>query len=402
MRNLIAVRRGRRRPRVLTIFGSRPEATKMAPVLAALGADRALESRVCVTAQHREMLDQVLAFYGIVPDHDLNLMRPRQSLTYLTAAAVTALGPVLEAEEPDLVLVHGDTLTTFVGSYSAFLHQVPVGHVEAGLRSHRLYSPFPEEGTRRLTDAIAALHFAPTPSARENLLREGLDATGVFVTGNTAVDAFLALVRPDHAFTDPAVAHAFAQRRPVVAVEVHRRENWGERMRQVLRGLRDALESRPGALAVFSVHRNPVVEEVVAEVLGDAAQVVRVGPQPYVEWANVMARAAVVLTDSGGIQEEAPSAGVRVLLARTETERPEGVEAGTVVVVGVDREAVAEGLRRELDSGRTGARARRNPYGDGHAAERIAAIVRYAFGLDEAPPAPFSPEAPRAGGVARG
>lgn len=398
----IAVQGGRLRPRVLTIFGSRPEATKMAPVLAALAADPDLESRVCVTAQHREMLDQVLEFYGIVPDHDLDLMRPRQSLTYLTAAAVTALAPVLAAEAPDLVLVHGDTLTTFAGAYSAFLHQVPVGHVEAGLRSHRLYSPFPEEGTRRLTDALATVHFAPTPWARDNLLREGLAPEGVFVTGNTAVDAFLALVRSDHVFGDGAVAAAFAQGRPVVAVEVHRRENWGERMRQILRGLRDALESRPEALALFSVHPNPVVEEAVRDVLADSAQVVRVGPQPYVEWANVMARAAVVLTDSGGIQEEAPSAGVRVLLARTETERPEGVEAGTVAVVGVDRGDVAEGVRRELDAGRGGGAARPNPYGDGRAAERIAAVLRFRFGLDPRPPAPFVPTPARMPGWAGG
>lgn len=375
----------------------------MAPVLAALAADAAFESRVCVTAQHREMLDQVLAFYHIVPDHDLDLMRPRQSLTYLTAAAVTGLAAVLEAEEPDLVLVHGDTLTTFIGAYSAFLHQVPVGHVEAGLRSHRLYSPFPEEGTRRLTDVITALHFAPTPWARDNLLAEGIPPDGVFVTGNTAVDAFLALVRVDHVFGDPVVAAAFASGRPVVAVEVHRRENWGERMRQILRGLGDALAARPDALALFSVHPNPVVEEAVREVLGDCPQVLRVGPQPYVEWANVMARAAVVLSDSGGIQEEAPSVGVRVLLARTETERPEGVEAGTVVLVGVERAAVAAALVAELDAGRGGGgRGRANPYGDGRAAERIRASLRYAFGMAAAPPEPFGRGPIPARGGARG
>jgi UDP-N-acetylglucosamine 2-epimerase (non-hydrolysing) len=398
--SLISVRRGRRRPRILTIFGSRPEATKMAPVLMALAADPELESRVCVTAQHREMLDQVLAFYGIVPDHDLDLMRPRQSLTYLSAAAVTALAPVLEAEEPDLVLVHGDTLTTFVGTYSAFLHQVPVGHVEAGLRSHRLYSPFPEEGTRRLTDAIAALHFAPTPWARDNLLREGLAPDGLFVTGNTAVDAFLALVRQDHAFADQVVADVFSQGRPVVAVEVHRRENWGERMRQILRGLRDALEARPDALALFSVHPNPVVEEAVREVLAGYAQVACVGPQPYVEWANVMARAAVVLSDSGGIQEEAPSAGVRVLLARTETERPEGVDAGTVVLVGVKRADVASALMAELDAGRDATAGRANPYGDGRAAERIVGNVRYALGMSATPPEPWGGALARVGRTA--
>lgn len=377
-------------PKVLVIFGSRPEATKMAPVIEALHRTQDVVTRVCVTAQHREMLDQVLAFYGIVPDHDLDLMRPRQSLTYLASAALPALAEVLQAEEPDLVLVHGDTLTTFVGAFSAFLHQVPVGHVEAGLRSGNLYSPFPEEGTRRLADTITALHFAPTAWARDNLLREGQAADGIFVTGNTAVDAFLGVVRESHAFADRRVAAVFEAGRPVVAVEVHRRENWGARMRQVLWGLRDGLERCPHALALFSVHPNPVVEEAVAEVLGGHPQVVTVPPQPYMEWANVLSRATVVLSDSGGVQEEAPSVGVRVLLARTETERPEGVEAGTVELVGVERDAVADALVRELAVGRrVAAVAGRNPYGDGHAAERIAGIIRHAFGLASALPLPY-------------
>ena len=362
----------------------------MAPVIEALRRAQDMVTRVCVTAQHREMLDQVLAFYGIVPDHDLDLMRPRQSLTYVASAALPALAEVLEAEEPDLVLVHGDTLTTFVGAFSAFLHQVPVGHVEAGLRSGNLYSPFPEEGTRRLADTITTLHFAPTAWARDNLLREGLAPEGIFVTGNTAVDAFLGVVRESHPFADPRVAAVFQAGRPVVAVEVHRRENWGQRMRQVLWGLRDGLERRPDALALFSVHPNPVVEEAVAEVLGGHAQVVTVAPQPYMEWANVLSRATVVLSDSGGVQEEAPSVGVRVLLARTETERPEGVEAGTVELVGVERRAVADALVNELAAGRRVTTvAGRNPYGDGHAAERIAAIIRHAFGLVSALPAPY-------------
>lgn len=401
----LAVRAGRDRPKVLVVFGSRPEATKMAPVVERLKAQSDLTTRVCVTAQHREMLDQVLEHYGIVPDHDLDLMRPRQSLTYLASAALPRLAEVYEEERPDLVLVHGDTLTTFVGSFSAFLHRVPVGHVEAGLRTGNLYSPFPEEGSRRLTDALAALHFAPTPWARDNLLREGLSPAGVFVTGNTAVDAFLGVVRREHAFRDPAVAQAVASGRPVVAVEVHRRENWGERMRQVLAGLADALGRRPEALAVFSVHPNPVVEEAVADVLGGHPQVVTVAPQPYVEWANLLARAAVVLSDSGGVQEEAPSVGVRVLLARTETERPEGVAAGTVELVGVERDGVAAALERELARRRAGGDlARLNPYGDGRAAERIVAFLRYAFGLLPHPPAPYVPPDPASlgAGAARG
>jgi len=391
--SLLRLRPGRHRPKVLVVFGSRPEATKMAPVIGALQADGDLETRVCVTAQHRDMLDQVLRHYGIRPDHDLDLMRPRQTLTYLASAGLQALAGVLLAEEPDLVLVHGDTLSTFVGAFSAFLHQMPVGHVEAGLRTHDLYSPFPEEGSRHLTDAISALHFAPTPWARDNLLREGCPPAGVFVTGNTAVDAFLGVVRPGHAFADPGVARVFATGRPVVAVELHRRENWGERMRQVLHGLRDALEARPEAMALFSVHPNPVVEEAVAEVLGGHPQVVTVAPQPYAEWANVLAGATTVLSDSGGIQEEAPSVGVRVLLARTETERPEGVAAGTVQLVGVERAAVRDALQAEMNaapaSGQRAGVAGRNPYGDGRASERIAGVIRYAFGLDDAPPTAY-------------
>lgn len=387
----VSLRAKHGRPKILVVFGSRPEATKMAPVVHALKAAPDLTTRVCVTAQHREMLDQVLAFYDIAPDHDLDLMRPRQSLTYLASAALPALAEVLTEEAPDLVLVHGDTLTTFVGAFSAFLHQIPVGHVEAGLRTGNLYSPFPEEGTRRLTDSITALHFAPTPWSKQNLLREGLSPDGIFVTGNTAVDAFLGVVRAGHEFADKAVAEVFQTGRPVVAVEVHRRENWGERMRQVLWGLRDALDARPDVLALFSVHPNPVVEEAVAEVLGGHGQVVTVAPQAYAQWANVLSRAEVVLSDSGGVQEEAPSVGVRVLLARTETERPEGVRAGTVELVGVEREAVGQALVRELATKRQASTvARQNPYGDGHAAERIASIIRYAFGLVEEPMAAYA------------
>ncbi len=365
----------------------------MAPVHAALSRDPDLEVRVCVTAQHRDMLDQVLEFYGIRPDYDLNLMRPRQSLTYLAAQALPLLEEVLVAETPDLVLVHGDTLTTFVGTLSAFFQKVPVGHVEAGLRSHDLYSPFPEEANRRLADAITTLHLAPTALARANLLNEGIRPDGIFVTGNTAVDAFLGVLRQDHSFTDPRVAEAFRTPGPVVAAELHRRENWGEPMREVLLGLRDVLESDGTVRAIFSVHPNPSVAELVHHVLDPVPGAVLVDPQPFVEWANVLVRCAVVLSDSGGVQEEAPSAGVRVLLARTETERPEGVEAGTVELVGVSRGRVRNALRRELTrSGRGDATdvARQNPYGDGHAAERIRRAVRFSFGLDRVPPEEFS------------
>lgn len=364
----------------------------MAPVHAALSQDPDLEVRVCVTAQHRDMLDQVLAFYGIRPDHDLDLMRPRQSLTDLAARALPALEEVMVSEAPDLTLVHGDTLTTFVGALAAFFQKIPVGHVEAGLRSHDLYSPFPEEANRRLADSITSLHLAPTALARQNLLREGVPEEGIFVTGNTGVDAFLGVLRDGHAFVDPRIAEVFSTPGPVVAAELHRRENWGDPMREVLLGLRDALAADPALRVLFSVHPNPTVADLVHKILDGVPGAVLTDPQPFVEWANVLGRCAVVLSDSGGVQEEAPSAGVRVLLARTETERPEGVEAGTVEIVGVSRERVREALRTELDRvGRQsrGVIARQNPYGDGHAAERIHGIVRFAFGLNGDPPREF-------------
>jgi len=366
----------------------------MAPVHQALVGDPDFSVGVCVTAQHRDMLDQVLAFYGIRPDYDLDLMRPSQSLTDLAARALPALERVVVADRPDLVMVHGDTLTTFVGALSAFFQQVPVAHVEAGLRSHQLYRPFPEEANRRLADAITMLHLAPTAGARENLLREGLSQDGVFVTGNTAVDAFLGVLRRDHVFADPNVRAVFEGTGPVVAAELHRRENWGEPMRQVLLGLRDVVTAQAGVRVLFSVHPNPVVADLVREVLGRVPGVTLVAPQPFAEWANVLARCTTVLTDSGGVQEEAPSAGVRVLLARTETERPEGVAAGTVDVVGVTRAGVRAALEAELAAAAGRARdqvARRNPYGDGRAAERIHGVLRHVFGLAATLPQEFTP-----------
>jgi UDP-N-acetylglucosamine 2-epimerase (non-hydrolysing) len=393
------------RPRVLTVFGVRPEAVKMAPVLKALAAEPRLESALAVTAQHREMLDQVLDHFGLRPDYDLDIMRPSQSLTDIATASLRGLEPVLEAVRPDVVLVHGDTSTTFFATLAAFYQKVPVGHVEAGLRTGNLYSPFPEEANRLLTDALCRLHFAPTARARQNLLAQGVRPDGVFVTGNTAVDALLSTVRADHRFARPEVAAAVAAAaagRPLVLAELHRRENWGAPMRQVLLGIRDAMEDLPEALLLFSVHRNPAVQAVVSEVLGDHERTVRLDPMPYADWANLQARAHVIVADSGGIQEEAPSLGVRVLLARTETERPEAIEAGTVVAVGVERRRVHEALVAEVRRrARDGPLSVRNPYGDGQAAGRIVAALCHAFGMDPARPADYDPDrAPTAPGTA--
>jgi UDP-N-acetylglucosamine 2-epimerase (non-hydrolysing) len=363
----------------------------MAPVLHALAEDGRFASRLCVTAQHREMLDQVLEHFGLRPDHDLNIMRPGQSLTDIATATLRGLEPVLRAEAPDLVLVHGDTSTTLYATLAAYYQKIPVGHVEAGLRTGNLYAPFPEEANRLLTDALAWLHFAPTPWARDNLLRQGVPPEGVFVTGNTAVDALLATVRPGYRFRQAAAeaaARAVAEGRPLILAELHRRENWGMPMRQVLLGIRDALADLPQALLLFSVHRNPQVQEAVAEVLGEEPRALRLDPMPYPEWANLQALCHVIVADSGGIQEEAPSLGVRVCLAREETERPEALAAGTVVAVGVDRQRVREAVVAEVHRrAREGPLRVTNPYGDGKAAKRVVRAIAYALGLEaERPP----------------
>ncbi|MCL2337325.1 MAG: UDP-N-acetylglucosamine 2-epimerase (non-hydrolyzing) [Firmicutes bacterium] len=379
--------------KVLAVFGTRPEAIKMAPLVKLLQKDETLDCRVAVTAQHREMLDQVLRLFAIRPDHDLNIMQAGQTLFNISVRALEGLGPVLEKERPDLVLVHGDTTTTFAAALAAYYLQIPVGHVEAGLRTGNRYSPFPEEMNRRLTGGLADWHFAPTAGARANLLREGVAPEHIFVTGNTVIDALLATVRPEYRFGEPLLDGMDFRRRRVLLVTTHRRENLGEPMRGIYLALRDIVEQFADVQVIFPVHKNPAVRRVAEEVLGGSERVHLLEPMDYEPFANLLSRCYLVFTDSGGLQEEAPSLGKPVLVLRNTTERPEAVDAGTVRLVGTDPAVIRAQARRLLEDGnyyRAMSEAV-NPYGDGQACARIAQAVRYALGLSAARPGEFNP-----------
>ena len=378
--------------KVMSIFGTRPEAIKMAPVVRELmrHADE-IETRTLVTAQHREMLDQVLHLFRIVPDYDLNIMAAGQTLFDITSRAMHGIDEVFQQERPDLVLVHGDTTTTFAGALAAYYHQIPVGHVEAGLRTHDIYSPFPEEMNRRLTGGIATLHFAPTPTAHANLLAEGIPEGHIFVTGNTVIDALHHTVRSDYVLPAELGGVDFDNHR-VLLVTTHRRENLGEPMRHVYRAIRDIIEQLDDVEVIFPVHRNPKVREIVREELGGLARVHLIDPLDYEPFANLMARVDIVLTDSGGIQEEAPSLGKPVLVLRDTTERPEAVTAGTVRLIGTDEQRVYEETMRLLTetTAYTHMAEAVNPYGDGAASRRIIEAILYHAGHTHAKPEPFS------------
>ena len=378
--------------KVMSIFGTRPEAIKMAPVVRELmrHADE-IETRTLVTAQHREMLDQVLHLFRIVPDYDLNIMAAGQTLFDITSRAMHGIDEVFQQERPDLVLVHGDTTTTFAGALAAYYHQIPVGHVEAGLRTHDIYSPFPEEMNRRLTGGIATLHFAPTPTAHANLLAEGIPEGHIFVTGNTVIDALHHTVRPDYVLPAELGGVDFDNHR-VLLVTTHRRENLGEPMRHVYRAIRDIIEQLDDVEVIFPVHRNPKVREIVREELGGLARVHLIDPLDYEPFANLMARVDIVLTDSGGIQEEAPSLGKPVLVLRDTTERPEAVTAGTVRLIGTDEQRVYEETMRLLTetTAYTHMAEAVNPYGDGAASRRIIEAILYHAGHTHTKPEPFS------------
>ena len=378
--------------RVMAVFGTRPEAIKMAPVVLELKKHTDfIEPIVAVTAQHREMLDQVLALFALKPDYDLDIMAAGQTLYDITGRSLTGLKTVLEEAKPDIVLVHGDTTTTFVGALASFYSQIPVGHVEAGLRTGRKDSPFPEEMNRRLTGAIADWHFAPTTTAEANLLVENVKPETIFVTGNTVIDALKATVKADYQFTDPVLAAAIDRGRRLVLVTTHRRENLGEPMRHVYQALRQLLEAHDDIEIIFPVHRNPKVREVVEAELGGLDRVNLIEPLDYEPFANLMARASLVMTDSGGIQEEAPALGKPVLVLRDTTERPEAVDAGTVALVGTGREAVFDTAHKLLsDKAAYAAMSEAcNPYGDGLASERIVAFLLQRYGFSKATPAPF-------------
>ena len=378
--------------RVMSIFGTRPEAIKMAPLVQELAERSEFESLCCVTAQHRQMLDSVLEIFHLRPDYDLNIMEPNQTLSTITSKCLMGLEGVMSQAKPDLVLVHGDTSTTFAGALAAFYQKIPVGHVEAGLRTWDRYSPFPEEMNRRLVGEIAELHFCPTASNRENLRRQGVE-NGAFVTGNTVIDALRTTVSKEYRFTTPLLNELDYTARKVVLVTCHRRENYGKPMASIMTALRRLADDFPETELVYPVHLSPVVQEAAAQYLSGHPRIHLIPPLDAEEMHNLMARCYLVMTDSGGLQEEAPALGKPVLVLRQETERPEAIAAGTARLAGTDEETVyAMGavLLRGGDGYTSMARAV-NPYGDGQACRRIADAIAWKFGLSHRMPEEFAP-----------
>ncbi|KKB36524.1 non-hydrolyzing UDP-N-acetylglucosamine 2-epimerase [Bacillus thermotolerans] len=364
--------------KVMTIFGTRPEAIKMAPLVLELEKrPEQFESIVTVTAQHREMLDQVLNIFDVKPDYDLNIMKARQTLIDVTTRGLEGLDQVMKEVKPDIVLVHGDTTTTFVASLAAFYNQIAVGHVEAGLRTWNKYSPFPEEMNRQLTGVIADLHFSPTDQAEDNLIKEGKKAESIFVTGNTAIDALKTTVKEDYSHE---VIERLGNDR-LILLTAHRRENLGEPMRNMFRAIKRLVEENSDVQVVYPMHMNPVVRETAGEILGNDPRIHLIEPLDVIDFHNFAARAHLILTDSGGVQEEAPSLGVPVLVLRDTTERPEGIEAGTLKLAGVEEEAIyqmATDLLTNEEEYQKMSKAS-NPYGDGEASRRICEAIRYHF-----------------------
>ena len=387
--------------KVLAVFGTRPEAIKMAPVVRSLRKrPNDFSTVVVLTAQHREMLDQVMKLFNITSDYDLNIMQKAQSLEYVVTEVINKLGPILDKEKPDLVLVHGDTVTAFAAALSAFYHRIPVGHVEAGLRSYDKANPFPEESNRVLADHLCTLHFAPTHQAKHNLLQENIAKEGLYVTGNTVTDALFIAMREAHHWTDPTLKKIFdpaakgmanlpASR--MILVTAHRRENHGAPLLNVFRALRRIVDQHAGVYVVYPVHLNPNVQKAADEILQGHERIHLIPPVDYLDLVNLLKRAYLVVTDSGGIQEEAPALGKPVLVLRKVTERPEAVEAGTAKVVGVEEEGVYNEIHRLLTDQRAYERMANavNPYGDGKATLRILDAIRYHFKVWEERPAEF-------------
>ena len=376
--------------KVMTVFGTRPEAIKMAPLAAELSRRAEIESICCVTAQHRQMLDSVLDVFSLKPEYDLNIMQEGQTLSSITARTITGMDAVLEEAQPDIVLVHGDTSTTFAGALSAFYHKVKVGHVEAGLRTYNKYSPYPEEMNRQLVGRIADLHFSPTKANSENLRREAVQGD-IFVTGNTVIDALSMSVRENYKFEDEKLDRAVNSGKRIVLMTAHRRENYGEPLENIMLAARDLAENFPDVEIIYPVHMSPVVRSTAERILGGARGVTLTEPLNVIDMHNLMARSFMVMTVSGGIQEEAPALGKPVLVLRRETERPEAVEAGTVKIAGVDRgEIYSLGAQLLTDENEYQKMARAvNPYGDGKASERIADAILWHFGVMDKAPAQF-------------
>lgn len=367
--------------RVMSVFGTRPEAIKMAPLVKALEADESIESVLCVTAQHREMLDQVLELFDLTPKYDLNIMKQRQTLSMITANVIQGLDKIVEAEKPDIILVHGDTTTTFAASLSAFYHKVRIGHVEAGLRTGDKYSPYPEEMNRVMTGHLADLHFAPTVTNKNNLLKEDIPEENIFVVGNTVIDALLTIAGRDYEFEDETLKNIDFDKMRVITVTCHRRENLGENMVNIFSAIRDIANRYEDVEVVYPVHLNPAVRETAAEILEGVDRVHLIEPQQYQPFVNLMAKSYFILTDSGGMQEEAPALGKPVLVVRRETERPEAIEAGTAKLAGVNHDEILSIACELLDSREaydkmSGAK---NPYGDGTTAKQIVEIIKSKF-----------------------
>ncbi len=359
--------------KVMLVFGTRPEAIKMCPLVNELKGRAQIETVVCVTGQHRQMLDQVLAVFGVVPDYDLSIMKEKQTLFDITTGILERIKTVLEEVRPDVVLVHGDTTTTFVSALACFYLQIPVGHVEAGLRTYQLYSPYPEEFNRQAVGILAQYHFAPTALSRDNLLREGKKPETIFVTGNTAIDALKTTIRAE--YTHPELDWAADSR--LIIITAHRRENLGEPMHHMFRAIRRIMDEHPDVKAIYPIHKNPLVRQAVAEELSGCDRIHIIEPLDVLDFHNFLFRSYLVLTDSGGIQEEAPGLGKPVLVMRDTTERPEGVAAGTLKLVGTGEQSIYESFRQLLEDKEAYAAmcSASNPYGDGFASKRIADIL---------------------------
>lgn len=373
--------------KVMTVFGTRPEAIKMAPLAIELKNYDDIESVVCVTAQHREMLDQVLEIFDITPEYDLDIMKTRQTLIGITTRVLEGLDDVIKKEQPDIVLVHGDTSTSFVAALAAFYNQVTVGHVEAGLRTYDKYSPFPEEMNRQLTGRIADLHFSPTLQNRENLLKENISDENIYITGNTVIDALKTTVKDGYKFKEDALNSVDFENKRVIIVTAHRRENLGKPLENICNALKTIVEEYKDVELVYPVHLNPAVREVAFGILGDMDRVHLIDPLDVEDLHNAMAKSFMVMTDSGGIQEEAPALAKPVLVLRRETERPEAVAAGTVKIAGVDKDVIISLAKELLDDEQSYNKMAHaaNPYGDGEASRRIAEAIRYHFGKAQKP-----------------
>jgi UDP-N-acetylglucosamine 2-epimerase (non-hydrolysing) len=380
-----------KRLKIMTVFGTRPDAVKMAPLVKELQNCEHIQPIVCVTAQHRQMLDQVLDIFSLTPDFDLNIMQSRQSLEYITTTALEGLSEVLEKTMPDIVLVHGDTTTCFVASLAAFYKKIRIGHVEAGLRTFDKYFPYPEEMNRRLAGVLCDLHFAPTQSNKSNLLNEGVNENKIYITGNTVIDALKTTVRDDYLFENSVLKNVDFSKRRVVTVTAHRRENLGKPLENICFALKRLADNYSDIEVIYSVHLNPAVQEVAARILGDHSRVRLIDPLGVQDMHNLMNRSYMILTDSGGLQEEAPALGKPVLVLRNETERPEAVKAGTVKLAGTDEDNIYSLSSELLDNpSEYSCMAKAvNPYGDGNASERILKALLYEYQLSNQKPEEF-------------